>query len=736
MKFRFPLKWTLLIPMLCMIGFSSCRKSKAVTKEPSGKPLEVEKVAQLEANRLAGLPGAVYQSQAGSPIHWQPWTPETMEAAKRSWRLIFCVIALPQQTDYLEVLKRLADDPDLVSTINRDYVPVLIDGDASREMGILTADLCAEIRQPLQLPLFLWMTHEGNPVAWLPVRGGDGVSGAAAMFRQSHSMVHKTWEEDLRTMTREGKPSYVLGNSALDNATRRERIQNRKMTKSVSEQPAVDVLRSMRQLASLYDPYTRSFDETGGLFPASAMETLAMVATRPGLPDELKARSQETVRYLLDDLLPSAMFDPLDGGVFNSRRGADWELPSFIRDCSSQARAAVALMKASKATGNKRAQEQALALLGFAEKEFMTADGLFTVGLTRDPEPLQWMWTVEEVEKVLGAQDAAWWIKATRMKGLGNLPSESDPRREFFRSNTIGWKQTPAEIAMGLGLTPEEFAPRLEAARAKLLAVRKARIGDGPKDTAARVTPTLRMVMAYAEAYSTTGDEVWRKKAVDLLGKARAAFSDGPHLKVFPDHVPPTIGDGRAFVYGLSLQAALDVHAITLDDQWLDWSEDLATTAAEMFTGNGFLKECPDDARLIDLPITDLVMLFDDSTAGMVSSAECRLAVLGRPLVASFSELAIPLPTYTVDRPVLHTDLLQATVMRHYPSTVLLGKDLPPELLAAVCQLPPRSVIRRNALDGEEVPAGAVKVLLPGDEKRVITTAHGLREAVLPLGGK
>lgn len=735
MKFQISQSWIVLLPLLCVIGMPSCRKSGAAVSVVE-KSLRVERVAALESNNLSGLPGVIYQSQANSPIHWQPWTKETMDAAKRSWRLVFCVIALPQQPEYLEVLKDLAADPETVATINRDYVPVLIDGEASREMGILTADLCAEIRRPLQLPLFLWMTSEGNPVAWLPVSRGDGGNSPVALFNQSHSMVHRTWEDDLKTMSREGKSSYVMSNSALDNASRRERIESRKMTKAMSAQPAVDGLRSLRQLAALYDPYTRSFDETGGLFPASSMEALAMASTRPGLPDELKARCVETNRALLDDLLPSAMFDPLDGCVFSSRRGADWELPSFLRDCPTQARAAIALMKAAKATGNKRAQEQALALLAFSEKEFRTEEGLFAIGLASAPDPKQWMWTVEEVEKILGPQDAAWWIKATRMKGLGNLPSESDPRREFFRSNSIGFKQTPAEIAMGLGMTPEEFAPRLEAAKAKLRAVREARTGASGKDVTARIVPTLRMVCAYAEAFSTTGDDAWRKKAVDLLGKARTAFSDGPHLRNFVTPQPATIGAGRAFSYGLALQAALDVHAITLDDQWLDWSEDLATTAAEMFTGNGFLKECPDDARMIDLPVTDLVMLFDDSTAGLVSSAECRLAVLGRPLVASFSELATPLPTYTVDRPVLHTDLLQATMMRHYPATVLMGKDLPEDLKSAVLMSPPRSVIRRPAKSGEEIPAGAVKVLLPDDQARVISTAHGLREAVLPSGGK
>ena len=148
---------------------------------------------------------------------------------------------------------------------------------------------------------------------------------------------------------------------------------------------------------------------------------------------------------------------------------------------------------------------------------------------------------------------------------------------------------------------------------------------------------------------------------------------------------------------------ALDVASITSDEKWLVWSEDLATTAAEKFTGNGFLKECPDEAKLIDLPVSDLVMLFDDSTAGLVSMAECRLADLGRPLVASFSELATPLPTYAVDRPIIHTDLLQATLDRHIGLTVIDWRGLSRRSLhEAVLRLPLRSVQRRPAAPADE----------------------------------
>ena len=131
-----------------------------------------------------------------------------------------------------------------------------------------------------------------------------------------------------------------------------------------------DVLRSLRQLTSFYDPYSRSFDEAGGLFPAGAIDLLSTAAIHPGLPAETRARCLETARELLVDLLPSAMFDPLEGGVFSSRRGNSWALPAFYRDCVSQARAAVALINAYRATGDKRALEKALGLISFAEKSY------------------------------------------------------------------------------------------------------------------------------------------------------------------------------------------------------------------------------------------------------------------------------------------------------------------------------------------------------------------------------
>jgi uncharacterized protein YyaL (SSP411 family) len=715
-------------PALCtglILGLGACRKAPPDEAVESKVPIKV--VPELLRNQLGPLPGALSESQSLSPIRWQPWTEESFSRAKESNRLVFAVIGLPQNPNSFKSLQALASDERLVQTINSDYVPILVDGDASREMSILSADLCMEINQPLNMPLFLWMTHQGNPVAWIPAAKADDDS-LYDLFNQSHLMVSQMWGDS---------PEYILKNSSLDNANRRERLQSRKNVKVMSREPALDTLRALRQLASLYDPYSRTFDETGGLFPSSSLELLSAAAVHPGLPDEIKTRCLETMRELLVDILPSAMFDPLDGGVFSSKNGPTWALPSFARDCVSQARVAVALLEAHRATGNTRALEQALALIAYAEKSHQTPDGLFFLGLSREVEPEAWMWSVEEVRKLLSPQDAEMWIQATGMRDLGNLPSEIDPQRRFFRANTVGLLKSISEMAADAGQPLADFTARFDAVRNKLIDARASRSAKVVNEEIAHAPSTLRMVSAYAAAFASTGDASYRQKAVKLLGQAREAYSDGPRLRSFPREAPAAVGAGRAFLYALTIQSALDVAAITSDEPWLVWAEDLATTAAELFTANDFLKECPDEAKLVDLPVTDLVMLFDDSTAGLVSMGECRLAEIGRPMVESFSNLATPMPTYVLERPVLHTDLLLAAIARHYRVTALYGADLPAGMKLAVERLPLRMVQRRKAKPDEQVPAGAVKILLGTEPRSILaSTPEDLQRAILHSGEK
>ncbi len=103
--------------------------------------------------------------------------------------------------------------------------------------------------------------------------------------------------------------------------------------------------------------------------------------------------------------------------------------------------------------------------------------------------------------------------------------------------------------------------------------------------------------------------------------------------------------------------------------------------------------------------------------------------------MAGFSELAIPMPASAIDRPILHTDRLLAALIRHYRLTVVYGAELPASLKSAVERLPLRTVQRRMARSGDEVPADAVKVLLPDGQSVVAATPEALQEALLLSSG-
>jgi uncharacterized protein YyaL (SSP411 family) len=711
----------LALAIITMVATSSCRR-KDHTGAREAEPVVVV-APELMTNRLGTLPGAIYQSQALSPIRWQPWTADTLERARDARRLVLCVIAIPQQPAFVNVIKALESDPDHLRALNEEYVPVLVDADAARELGIITSDLCAEINKLLNLPLFVWMTHEANPVAWLPMSSQE-VSKTGELFNQSHNMVLQIWRDD---------PAYVIHNSRKDNDNRRSRIEMRVSNKVISTDPARDLLRALRQLTSLYDPLTRYLDEAGGLLPTSTLELLAAASVHPGLPEDLRETCLITTRELTKDLLDSAMFDPLDGGVFSARAKASWSLPKFTKNCIATARMIFALSEVYRATGDRRVIEQAMRLIAHVEEYFATPDGLFAIGFVVPTPPEAWMWGVEDVRELLGPDDAGWWIQATGMKGLGNLPSEVDPRREFFRANTLSLTQHPAENAVAIGINAEEFNERFESARRILLEARNQRLGRIQRDESPHAQATLRMVSAYAAAFSATGEESCREKAVELLERARATFSDGSQLRMFASTVPPSVGAGRNFLYALAMQAAMDVAAITGDEKWLIWSEDLATTAAELFTGDNLLKECPESAELIQLPITDLVMLFDDSSAGLISMAEGRLAAIERPLVESFSMLATPLPGYAREAPLLHTDLLMAALVRHYRITAVYGQGLSPAMKTAVERLPPRALHRRPARPDENIPAAAVELQFDFDGRKIlVTTPAQLVQEILP----
>ena len=677
---------------------------------------------ELTVNQLASGPGPLLKSETNAPIHWQNPDPETLRRAADAQRPVFAFIGAPQIPLTHTALAAIYSNNALVETINHDFVPVMIDIDVCREFGLLTVPLCSEQNKPTSLPLMLWLTSEGNPIAWLPVNNQnpgqivDIVSNAA-------NMVSQMWTDS---------PEYVMKNSRLDNDARRKRLSANAIipVDQTSPNPLSDTTAAIRQLSVLYDTTTRNFDGSGGLFPSSALKLLAQASCYKELPPFARDAARKTIRDLGDELAASAMIDPLDGGIFLNRIGMGWNLPVFQRGCAQEALAANSWLQAGHAIQNPTYIAIGLAVLRFAENSYSTGDGLFSMGYnSENTKPSDWLWSEEAIRSALTPEEAKVFCAECDINSLGNIPPECDPTRETFRLNSLAIRKPTAQVATTLGLPAESATTLFQSSCRKLLKIRSERLGNTTRDNVPHAASTFRMISAYSTAWTVTGDPVWRNKALRAIQKAKVSFAEGNRLRYEANHPGEGQNAARAFIYGLGINASLDVADITLDPAWASWAEDLASTASEHFTDQtGALEECPKHSRFINLPAIDRTMIFDESSAGLLSIAEARLPRMGRLVTTDLTATVTPLHISVPSKPILHTDILESYLIRLFSPVIILATDAPDDLKLAVSRLPagsiPRAVATFNTINPP--PSGKARVTLPDKSEHIVATATEL----------
>jgi uncharacterized protein YyaL (SSP411 family) len=680
---------------------TSCRERG---KEVAAPPPDSALAPQLAENAMSKAPQGLLASRAESPVHWQHWDPGVLQHAKDAGRLVFAFIGSSRYPGCVEVLDAIDRTPALARRLNDEFIPVLADLDLCREAGLAAALLSQEIRMPVSFPYLLVLSPEGNEVTWRPLPyTADG--DIQAMIDDAADLVANMWRES---------PEYVNRNSTIDHSNRLGRLPKPDPIPTTTAERDELLARALRQLASLYEQDAGTMSGAGGLLPLGILQCLASASLDPDTPPEIARRSREIVKAFGHTILYSAMIDPLDGGIYSSRRGNSWNLPMVLRNCSTQARAARALVTLYRATGDPRALEAALGAVGFAEESYAAQGGLFaTQRLPGTMSTAGWLWSEEQIDQALTAPESTLWKALCGISSMGNLALEADPAREYFRLNSLGFRIPLAEAARKAGVSDAEAAKLVESGRGNLLKARTARAPDSPPCPVASAEPSFRMVSAYAALFTATGDPAWREKAIALARRSREAFVVGNAMVEQNSQEPAAVCDARAFTYSLAIQAGLDLAEITLDETWRLWAGDLATIAAEAFVNDeGRLCEARPASSLLQLPLEDRLMLFDDSTAGLMRMNLTRLEALGQSPPPVLAPWLRSLPPFA-GNPVIFTDSILAASFARSRVIINLPENASPEWKEAACRLPLDRIARRVGKipapkavgpDGKEIP--------------------------------
>ena len=293
-----------------------------------------------------------------------------------------------------------------------------------------------------------------------------------------------------------------------------------------------------------------------------------------------------------------------------------WLVPHFEKMLYDQAMMALAYLEAYQASGETWCADAAREIFAYVMRDLAATGGGFRSAEDADSEGVEgrfYLWTTDELDAVLGAEDAAYARSAFNARDGGNYLDEA--AGEKTGGNILHLSAEPGDR-----LLHESVRERLFAARGKRM--------RPLLDDKVLVDWNGLMIAALATGARVLGDERYAAAA------ARAATfitetmrgADGRLLHRYRDgdaSFPGNLDDYAFFAWGL-----LELYAATLDPRFLEEALRCAALVLELFPapGGGLYFSPADGERLI----ARTVEFHDGAYPSGISVAHLVLARLGR----------------------------------------------------------------------------------------------------------
>jgi uncharacterized protein YyaL (SSP411 family) len=589
------LRVTILIGWL-LVGAAACSGARLNAAQVEGSTAEAESDgehadrADRQPNRLIRESSPYLLLHARNPVDWYPWGPEALERAKREGKPIFLSIGYSSCYWCHVMERRVFEDPEIAAYMNEHFINIKVDREERPdidEIYMTSLQVYFQLigtRQSGGWPLSMFLTPDGKPIAggtYFPPESGEGRVGFPDVMRK---MV-EVW-----TQQRAG----VEGNAELISREVR-RLMKPKLSLTPPQLDPALVTAAVRSIADSYDR------EYGGVgfdparpdtpkFPTPPRLALLQYAARRH--DDQAA--EKIVLHTLDALAAGGIRDHLGGGFHRYSTDREWLVPHFEKMLYDQAQLADVYVEAFRRTGEPRYRAVAEDTLGFVLREMTDPEGGFHSALDAETDGIEgqfYVWSREEVQDVLGADEAGLFLRAY---GLTE-------RSRFEHGYILHLPQPLAMLATELRLDAGELQARLEASREKLLAVRNQR-KPLLKDDKVLASWNGLMIHAFARA----GQVLDRPDYVDTA--ATAATFVLTHMRDDQKRLQRTWRGGKASLnaylddYAFLVRGLLALHEATGDAKWLNAARRLTDQQIERFwdeTGKAFYFTSHDHEELL-----------------------------------------------------------------------------------------------------------------------------------------
>jgi uncharacterized protein YyaL (SSP411 family) len=550
--------------------------------------------ATSHTNRLSRATSPYLLQHQHNPVDWWQWGPDALAEAKRANKPILLSIGYAACHWCHVMAHESFEDASVADVMNELFVSIKVDREERPDIDQIYMSALHHLGEQGGWPLTMFLTPDGEPF-W----GGT-------YFPKTPQYGRPGFPDVLRTVSRlfHTEPHKIAQNrDALI-----KRLAERTRTSNPANIGTAELDNAAASIARATDP------TNGGLrgapkFPQCAMlEFLWRAGARSG-----DQRFFTTSNLALTRISQGGIYDHLGGGYARYSVDDRWLVPHFEKMLYDNAQLLDLLALDFARSRNPLYRQRAVETVGWLVREMTTPQGAFASSLDADSEGEEgkfYVWSLSEIETVLGADDAAAFAAEYDVTRDGNFEGHNIPNRLHAQQ----------DIAV------EEN--RLAMLREKLLQHRGKRIRPGLDDKVLADWNGL-MIAALAHATTAFAQPQWLEiaaRAFDFIattmtrdGRLGHSWREGRLL------IPALASDYAAMTRG-----ALALFEATGEQRFLqqaiDWQQSLDAHYADAEHGGYYLTA--DDAEgLIVRPHSTV----DDAIpnhVGLIAQNLARLVVL------------------------------------------------------------------------------------------------------------
>lgn len=514
--------------------------------------------------RLAQESSPYLRMHADNPIEWYPWGEEALARARVEDKPIFLSIGFSACHWCRQMERETFSAEWLARILNRSFVNIKVDRDERPDLEAIYLTASQLISGRGGWPTTIFMTPELEPFfagTYMPLRDQPGQPG----FSTIAQTLEHAWKESRVEV--EAQAHEV----ALELARRLAQ-----WPPPVTEVPPEAVAQAA------YDGFVQRFDDTWGGFgtepkfpSAPALYLIFDFLDQP--------RAEAILEKTLEQMAYGALHDQLGGGFHRYALDRSWRRPRFEKLLADNAQLLSLYARWHRRRGDPLSAEVVRRTVEFLEREMRLPGGGFRSSIAADSirpdgtlgEGAYYLWTLQEVESVLGAEDALW---LTPLWGLDLPASYDEDRRLPFLPRGLD------EQAKAFNLEPVKLRQQVDVLRSKLLAAREKRQRPAADDQAITGWNGL-MIGALAEAGRALDEPSWiegaRRTARFVLersanGKLHRLWHDGEARG------PAFLTDHAFLIHGL-----LTLHEVTGEESWRAAAVRLATEQKRLLRAPG-----------------------------------------------------------------------------------------------------------------------------------------------------